>query len=129
TSIEAPPGFFAGVALLVAGVAVYGVVAYSVMLRTREIGIRLALGAAPRDVLMWILREGMALALTGAAAGLVGTLALAGLLASLLYEVRPTDPITYTTAVALLIVVALVACYGPARHAARVDPITALRAE
>jgi putative ABC transport system permease protein len=109
--------------------AVYGVVAYSVMQRTREIGIRLALGAARRDVLKWILREGMALALTGAAAGLVGTVALAGLLASLLYEVRPTDPLTNATAVVVLVVVALLACCGPARPATRVDPIISLRAE
>jgi predicted permease len=122
-------GIFAVVALLLAGVGVYGVMAYSVRQRTREIGIRLALGAERRDVLKWIIGEGMTLALTGAAVGLVGTAALAGLLAGLLYDVRPTDPLTYVTAIVVVIGVAFLACYGPARRATRVDPITALRAE
>jgi putative ABC transport system permease protein len=111
------------------GVGVYDVIANSVRQRTREIGIRLALGADRRDVLKWILREGMVLALAGGAAGLVGTVALAGLLAGLLYDVRPTDPLTDGIAVVVLVGVAFLACYGPARRATRVDPVTALRAE
>jgi len=115
--------------LFLSALDVYGVSAYSVRQRTREIGIRLALGAERRDVMKWILREGITLALTGAAVGLVGTAALAGLLAGLLYDVRPTDPLTYATAVVVLLAAAFLACYGPARRATQVDPLTALRVE
>jgi len=122
-------GIFAVTALFLSALDVYGVSAYSVRQRTREIGIRLALGAERRDVMKWILREGITLALTGAAVGLVGTAALAGLLAGLLYDVRPTDPLTYATAVVVLLAAAFLACYGPARRATQVDPLTALRVE
>jgi putative ABC transport system permease protein len=122
-------GVFAAAALFLAGGGVYGTIAYSVKQRTREIGIRLALGAGRRDVVKWILGEGMVLALAGAAAGLVGTVGLAGLLSGLLYDVRPTDPLTYAAAFVTLVGVALLACYVPADRATRVDPVSALRAE
>jgi putative ABC transport system permease protein len=120
---------FAGLALALASVGIYGLVSYAVSLRTREVGIRIALGAGARDVLGLILRQGMVLVGAGVAAGLAVAFGLSHFLQSLLYEVRASDPLTFAAVAALLTAVALVACYVPARRATRVDPNVALRYE
>jgi len=103
------------------------VISYIVSERTHEIGIRLALGAQSRNILRMVLRQGLGLALVGTAVGLVCALIVSHLMAGLLYGVRPTDPLTFAGVALLLIGVALLACYIPARRAIRVDPLTALR--
>jgi len=122
-------GIFSGVALLLATAGIYGVMAYFVTQRTREIGVRIALGAQWSDVLKLILKSGMSLVILGLAIGLAGALALTRLMATLLFEVSPTDPITFGAVVACIIVAALLACYIPARRATKVDPLVALRYE
>jgi predicted permease len=122
-------GLFALTALLLAGMGIYGVISYIVSERTREIGIRLALGAQSRNILRMVVRQGLGLALAGAAIGLVAALIVSHLMAGLLYGVRPTDPFTFAGVALLLIAVALLACYIPARRAIRVDPLVALRYE
>jgi putative ABC transport system permease protein len=120
---------FGAVALALAAIGLYGVVAFSVSQRVREIGLRMALGASSTDVSRLVLREGLKLALAGVVLGVVGTLFAARFLESLLYEVEPRDPLTLAAIAALLVVVALVASYLPARRASRIDPFTALRTE
>ncbi len=122
-------GLFAVVALGLAAIGLYGVLAHAVALRRHEIGIRMALGAQRSDVLRLILRNGMGLTLLGVALGLVGAFALTRVLRNQLYEVGSTDPITFAAVALLLVVVALLACWLPARRAARVDPMVALRSE
>ncbi len=120
---------FAAMAVILAAVGIYGLISYSVAQRTREIGIRMALGAQARQVMMPMLRQGLVLALAGIAIGLVGSVAAARVLAKFLFGVQPSDPLTYAVVSALLLSVALLASFIPSRRALRVDPLTALRSE
>jgi ABC-type antimicrobial peptide transport system permease subunit len=120
---------FGGLALVLAAVGLYGVKAYSVARRTREIGIRMAIGAAPGAVQSMILREGAAMIAVGVTLGLLIGLGLGQALAGMLYKVSPFDPVTFVVAPVVLAIVAVVACYLPARRATRVNPLKALRAE
>jgi putative ABC transport system permease protein len=122
-------GIFATLALVLAGGGIYGVLSYQVARRTHEIGIRMALGANPRDVFRLVLNEGLRVVLVGVAIGTAAALMLTRLMAGLLFGVKPTDPLTFVAVAALLVCVALAACYIPARRATHVDPIIALRYE
>jgi putative ABC transport system permease protein len=122
-------GVFAFMATTLAAIGIYGVMAYSVAQRTREIGIRMALGASPRKILALIGGRAAILISSGLVLGLAGSVMLSQLIASQLWGVRPTDPATFTGVSLLLIAVALVACLVPARRAIRVDPTEALRTE
>jgi predicted permease len=122
-------GGFAVMALVLAAIGIYGVIAYSVGLRTQEIGIRIALGAGRFDVLLLILRPGFALTLAGAGLGIAGAMALIRSMSAMLFGVRPTDPLTFAAVSIVLVLVSLLASYLPARRAAKVDPMVALRYE
>jgi len=122
-------GLFSAAALVLAAVGIYGVVAFSVMRRTQEIGIRMALGAQRRDVLRLVVGEGARLALSGVTIGIAASLVITRLLSSLLFGVSATDPVTFAGVAALLALVALLASYIPARRAMRLDPNRALHYE
>ncbi len=122
-------GLFALTALLLAGIGIYGVISYIVSARTHEIGIYFALGAHRGKVMLMVLRQGLTLAVAGAAIGLVGALIVSHLMSSLLYGVGPVDPLIFIGVTTVLTLVAFAACYIPARRAIRVDPIVALRYE
>ena len=122
-------GVSGGIALLLAVIGVYGVISYSVQRRTHEIGIRRALGAQTRDVLRLVLGQAFGLVVTGIVIGAIGAMGLTRVLATLLYDVAPTDPATFTIVALLLGGVALLASYLPGKRAARVDPTDALRSE
>jgi putative ABC transport system permease protein len=127
--LSALVGAFAGLAALLAAIGIYGVLSYAVAQRTREIGIRMSLGASRARVLGEVVREGMVLALAGFALGIAGALAAGRVLQSQLHEVEPRDPAVFTGTAALLALATLLACYIPARRASRLDPMRALREE
>ncbi len=120
-------GCFAGAALLLAVIGIYGVIAYSVAQRTQEVGIRRALGAQHMDILRLVVGQGLALTLAGVAFGIGASLALTRVMTSLLFHTSPTDPSAFTGIALLFVIVALAASYIPARRATRIDPMTALR--
>jgi len=120
-------GIFGALALILAAAGIYGVMAHLVALRTPEIGVRMTLGAQPRDVLRLILREGVVQAVIGLAIGLTGAVLLMRGFRAMLYHVSPADPVTLAAVAVILIGTALIACFVPARRAMRVDPVQALR--
>jgi putative ABC transport system permease protein len=122
-------GLFAALGLVLAAVGIYGVIAYGVSQRTHEIGLRMALGAQAGDVMKMVVGRGMALAMIGVAVGLVASYALTRLMKTLLFGVSATDPLTFTVIALSLGLIALMACWIPARRAAKVDPMIALRCE
>jgi ABC-type antimicrobial peptide transport system permease subunit len=122
-------GLFAFTALILAAVGIYGMLAYWVSQRRQEIGIRIALGAQPKDVLKLVLMQGAKIAALGVTLGVIAALVFSRTMSSLLYEVSPADPFTYLAVSLLLMNVAILACYLPARKAVKVDPVVALRYE
>jgi len=120
---------FAAIALLLAAMGIYALISYSVSQRTREIGVRIALGAQRRDVLGMVIREGLQLLMFGSLVGLVGALLVTRIIRSLLYSTSPTDLLSFVAPSLMLLAVALLACYIPARRAAKIDPMVALRYE
>ena len=122
-------GAFAALAALLAAIGLYGLLSYGVAQRRHEIGVRMALGASGTGVVRLVVRRAIMLVGVGTAVGLFGSLAVTRVLASLLFEVRPTDPVAFASAAGMLMVVALLASYLPARRATRVDPLVALRAD
>ena len=122
-------GVFAGLALTLTVIGLYGVISYSVSRRTHELGVRIALGAQRRDVLKLVIGQGMLLGLIGVVLGIGGAFALTRILQSLLFDVSTTDPLIFIAVSLLLVLVIITACYLPARRATRVDPVIALRYE
>jgi len=122
-------GLFAALAVALAAIGIYGVIAYAVAQRTREIGVRVAIGARMRDVVSLVLSGGLRLALLGIGIGVAGAVATTRLLSSMLYGIDPTDPATLVAVATALLAIALFACWLPARRAARIDPTEALRHE
>ncbi len=120
-------GGFAGFALLIAGIGLFGVLSYSVAQRTREIGVRAALGARPADIVRLVVGQGLAVTLAGAAIGIAAAYLLARFISTLLFGVEAHDPLTFVLVPAVLVVVSLAACYWPARRAASIDPLRAMR--
>ncbi|HEX7958604.1 MAG TPA: FtsX-like permease family protein, partial [Terriglobales bacterium] len=120
---------FAGIALLLAAIGLYGVISYSVTQRTQEMGVRMALGAAPGDLLRLIVAGGTRLAAIGIAAGILAALILTRFMSSMLFGVHPADPLTFVAVSIVLLLVVLFACYVPARRATKIDPMVALRYE
>jgi putative ABC transport system permease protein len=120
---------FAGIAVFLAAVGLYGVVAYTVTQRTQEIGLRMAIGAAPSDVLRMVVGDGLKLATIGMVLGIAAALGLARVIKSMLFDVTPFDAASYGVTAMVLLAVAALACYVPARRAMRVDPLVALRQE
>jgi ABC-type antimicrobial peptide transport system permease subunit len=121
--------WLAGLGTVLAAVGIYGMISYSVMQRTQEIGIRMAMGAQTKDVLSIVMKQGLVLSSFGSAVGLIASLILTRLMESLLFGVSATDPVTFLSIGLLLIVVALMASYVPARRAARLDPMVTLRSQ
>ncbi len=122
-------GFFAGIVAALAAIGIYGIIAYSVVQRTREIGIRVALGADPSDVVSLVVRQGLALTIAGIALGLSGAVAMTRYLEGVLFGVTPFDRLTFIAAAAIFLLVALLSSYLPARRASTIDPLVALRYE
>jgi ABC-type antimicrobial peptide transport system permease subunit len=122
-------GSFAGLALLLSAIGIFGMIAYAVSQRTHEFGVRMALGAQRQDVLQLVLGDGLKIAATGVFLGIGASFALTRFMRSLLYAVGPNDPLTFAVIAVLFAIVALVACYIPARRATHVDPMVALRHE
>jgi putative ABC transport system permease protein len=122
-------GGFALIALILGAVGIYGVLVYWVSQRVQEIGVRMALGAQRGDVLALVIAQGLSIAIAGLGIGIVAAFALSRFLSSLLYEIKPNDPVTFVTVSLIMLAVALLACYIPARRATKVDPMVALRYE